>query len=879
MKNNENIDKEQNINKKQIIIFDEHLEYIDFKEIELLTNKIQEISPDSYFGDSNQKELSSLLQKNVNHFPYYIGSFKYSLNRLLRNKNNKDLNNLYEAVLKEIKKVYYGYTHVEQKMYNKINKYIKFKESENNSALEIITKLKEIGKTLEETIKFVEVYLYINFKYLKTIFKKIDKELSKKIGIKSVSLYFLLDIFELPNNELSYIMMFKIIDEVSCILKYITDELSQVIENQKENPINNSNNNVNIPKDKQSNLLDDKSLNTTIAINASITIKDKYVKKIYELLDKLDEYNIFRAKYYNKYLYTKGNFVVDTNRFINDLQSLDSISEEFLQINTLMDEELIINKFLDKSLINEFLNYFEEHLPLSYKRNLKLIYFHLIFYNIISIITIYSFFDYFNGFIEAIMFFIGKIIGKILFNYLLKKRNKMKLILLISNFILLISLIISIFDNQRKIYILINYISKIIVGISCCKNIETRFIINYTPKLLIKRNIKKYFRIKYISIALGFFILTGFSYLQALINNNQIKIDIIIIAIINLIIMILNFLLFKEPKFEDIFDSDINEPDIDKSQDKGIEEKENIIESSIDKKLNTSENIVNISYGKAKMISLKERNKVKLLESNIKLGSGKDNYEGTNHIFSILQDLIINENFNKSSYSNFSTIGHIIFLAILYIIFSIILFYNPLINTIKANKDKNSENFDKILNFKKETWIFGVSYLLFYFSLKFKFFSHQKKLSSWNLLLLLFLCFQILLALLFLIFENNIFFSSPISFDNHSYISCYSALLLFSLFIEKICLKIMIREIPLETSICTINIDNFLDLYENFIKALIFTAFYIFNYFIVFQYENLYIIVIIVLFVLDIMIFLIFNYKRKQYSLIKIINKVTYESF
>ena len=89
----------------------------------------------------------------------------------------------------------------------------------------------------------------------------------------------------------------------------------------------------------------------------------------------------------------------------------------------------------------------------------------------------------------------------------------------------------------------------------------------------------------------------------------------------------------------------------------------------------------------------------------------------------------------------------------------------------------------------------------------------------------------------------------------------------------------MIREIPLETSICTINIDNFLDLYENFIKALIFTAFYIFNYFIVFQYENLYIIVIIVLFVLDIMIFLIFNYKRKQYSLIKIINKVTYESF
>ena len=61
-----------------------------------------------------------------------------------------------------------------------------------------------------------------------------------------------------------------------------------------------------------------------------------YLEEIkYELLNKLDEYNIFRVKYYNKYLYTKGNFVVDTNSFINDLQSLDSINEEYLQINTL----------------------------------------------------------------------------------------------------------------------------------------------------------------------------------------------------------------------------------------------------------------------------------------------------------------------------------------------------------------------------------------------------------------------------------------------------------------------------------------------------------------------------------------------------------------
>ena len=126
MKNSENIDNNQNIYTKRIVIFEENLEYIDFKEIELLTNKIKEINQDSNLEDSNKTEQSIFLQKNINNFPYYIGSFRYSLNKILRNNKNRDLNNLYEAVLKEIKKVYYGYTHVEQKMYSKINKYIKF---------------------------------------------------------------------------------------------------------------------------------------------------------------------------------------------------------------------------------------------------------------------------------------------------------------------------------------------------------------------------------------------------------------------------------------------------------------------------------------------------------------------------------------------------------------------------------------------------------------------------------------------------------------------------------------------------------------------------------------------------------------------------------
>ena len=42
-----------------------------------------------------------------------------------------------------------GYIHVENKLYNKINQYIKFSDSKNNTPMEIISKMKDISKTLE----------------------------------------------------------------------------------------------------------------------------------------------------------------------------------------------------------------------------------------------------------------------------------------------------------------------------------------------------------------------------------------------------------------------------------------------------------------------------------------------------------------------------------------------------------------------------------------------------------------------------------------------------------------------------------------------------------------------------------------------------------
>ena len=880
MKNIEDDDEDEiMINKKKIILFKENLEYIDTKEIEQKTNEILKINVDKSIDDSNISK-SIFLQKNKDNFPIFNGSFKEALNRMIRENKIKEINQLYQSILKEIKKIYYGYTHVEQQMYSKINMFIRFADANDNTPMQIVSKLKEILDMIKETLKFMK-YLSYNFNCLKKIFKKIDEDLKEKLNTKSISLYFLLDIFDLPNNELSYILMYKIIDEVSCVSRYITDKLGESIEKENNNQINSMIiNNSNRVSGNQSNLIEDKSSsNTSIDINAIINIKNEYVEEIYTLLDKLDKYNKFRVKYYNKYLYTKGNYPVDTNKFLyEDID--DDASEEFLQINSLMDEEIIIDKFLERSLINEFLDFFRDQLPSFHKTNENLIYLHLVQTNALSIITIFSFWNYFFGFLEIIFYFFGRIISKFFFNYLVKKQ-KMKLILICSNFIMTLAFILLAFDNHEFNYVYFNCIFKFLMGVSYCKNIETKFILNYIPKLLIKKNIKKYFRFKYFSFGLGFFLLALFGCLQNFIENAK-KIDIIFSLIISFIILIINLLLFREPKIDDIINPDTNNKVIRKIIDnRGIEEKENIINLSVDAQLN--DKTLNISYGKAKLISFKERSKAKKLENSVKFGIGKDNYEGVNQIFAILQKLMIKEDEKKSSYTNLSTIGHIIFLSILNIIISLILFYDPLINAMDKTFDKKNgqlnDNERDILDFKMKLWTFGISYLICFLLFNTKIFSLQKELKSWNNIILFIILFLILLIIIFLLSDPILLNDSPIIFDTYYYSAYYSIILLITILLEKAYYKIIIREIPLETTICCMNIDNFLDICENSIQILAFIILCVVNYYNIIICNYAYKIIIISLFIIELIVFLIFNYKRSQYSLIKIINKVTYESF
>ena len=97
--------------------------------------------------------------------------------------------------------------------------------------------------------------------------------------------------------------------------------------------------------------------------------------------------------------------------------------------------------------------------------------------------------------------------------------------------------------------------------------------------------------------------------------------------------------------------------------------------------------------------------------------------------------------------------------------------------------------------------------------------------------------------------------------------------------IEMFCLKVMIRQIPIEKKISSINIDNFVYIYECLIRAGTFVTLYFIIYYSIIK-ESIYVkIALIILYILGCVIFVLTNFKRRQNALIKIINKVTYESF
>ena len=221
-----------------------NLEYINENEILSIIERIrnnnftvinEETEKDSLLSESllinKNPTINSLKIESKIRYPLYNnGSFKEDIDNFLNQSINKPIEILFKKIENEINKIYICYITVEDSIYNKIISLINFCErKEEFSKLQIISRIKEISEILEESYKFINNYLFYNLSILKTILENIDSKLTRLFNIRSLSIIFLLKYFDKPNNELSYMLMFKIFDEETLILNNILNKLKENI--------------------------------------------------------------------------------------------------------------------------------------------------------------------------------------------------------------------------------------------------------------------------------------------------------------------------------------------------------------------------------------------------------------------------------------------------------------------------------------------------------------------------------------------------------------------------------------------------------------------------------------------------------------------------
>ena len=873
--------------------FSHNLEYIDENGILSFIQRIK-TKNFSYFEGETEKDIlfseSLKIESKIRYPLYNNGSFKEDIDNFLNQSINKPIEMLFKQIENEINKIYICYIIVEDAIYNKIISLINFCDKKDEfSKLQIISRIKETSEILEESYKFINYYLFYNFSILKTIFENIDRELSEQFNVRSLSIIFLLKYFDKPNNELSYILMFKIFDEETLVLNYILNQLKTNIELNSNNSIEYNiiyslEDNKKLTNRESRILSDETEDDKNETINVMIDLMNDYIAKSYNMIKNINNIDSYRVLYINYFIFIRGNINKDDND--NNLYrsvissedfSNDSESSELIAINSLMDEELIIKNFLNEEIINNFIDFFKSKLPLQYKINKFLIYIHYMqFYTISSIILFWykKNNEIKNICLYMISYCIGLFFSKILNSFLISKNISIKIIIIINNILLIISLFLIFLNIEAfsdDFYLLL--INRFLIGLSYSNNIESKFLISYEPKLLVMETTHSFYGLKYISIFSAIIFISLINIFSGNINLNFFNsISFLNINSINenkheffffgisFIILIINIALYRNIKYKDIIKmNNSNENILINSENKEIAKS---LKQSANSNF-SNENRSVISYGKRKLISYKNKRQASYIDYNLKKYENKENYEGKNQIFIGINNLIFNEN-TCFSYINRITFGFLFLLNITTINQQILLFIIP----FRISEENSNPKIYYI--------IFSLSYLIGYLSFKFKksfIKSSNDKINNLNTFILVILSSQIIFYM-FLIFI--------IYFNENDYALAICSILISSLNInvEIFITYLMSMIIPIEKKIFKTNINKFLDIDIILLRPFIFLLIYLIKD----HFENELIINDFILFtiscvlcIIGTFIYYIFNYNISYTSLARIMNQISYE--
>ena len=923
----------ENIDKNEIFLTINKLKK-NFPYINLETSECECGSLDDDLLAHKSPTLNSLKIQSKIRYPLYInGSFKEDIDKFLDENINHALKKVFNKIDLEIKKVYKGYITIENILYEKIIGLINFSETkEEFSKLQIISRIKEISEILEQTFHFIKYYLFHNFALLKSILEYLDINLVKLYGVKSVSLIFLLKYFELPNNELSYILMFKIFDEETLILDYILNGLKNQINGNNNLLINNivgtesESRNDNSRDSKLFNDEDEEDKNETL--NAMLDLMDTYINKAKRMSEKINNIDSYRALYNNYFMYLRGNYNLDPkNKLLNfsliteDSNSInnESILSELISINSLMDEEVTIKYFLNKKIMEDFLLFFKKNLSIKYKINKALIIIYCIqFYAIIPFIIFMNrdknFFE--KIFLYLISYNIGNLINKLLCTFLIYKNFSLKIILLVNNFFLIISILFIVFkklnflDDLDNLLIIIRFL----YGLSNSKLVFSKFLVSFEPKLILIQSIKFFFRLKYLSIFIAILFISIIKHIfnndnYSIIDNdnnynvsasnnnnndtntdNYFNIDLInkninelIFLFFSLLIMIINIIFFRNIRIRDV---DIKKKetvenilinDNNKTESNNFIRRSNLIESTnSDLSKISDDHHSNLSFGKRKLISYRNRRKAKLLDKHFKSYSNNENYEGTNQIFEEIDQIILNQN-KCNSYINKISFGLLFIIVFLNINNDLLMLLVTYMNNSKY-----------ILYLFAFPYLIG--YLSFYFKKQFlkKFNNNINIINFINKIISIIIYLDIIIYFIMLLSLLISDYKQQFNNINYIIIGCSIIIAFLNIIIETFVTIIMSITIPIEKTFCKINIGNYIDLTIILFKSISFLFIYLMNNFLldknrlfndnkIYNKSTLLILISMLYSILAFIFFYFFNYNINYNSLTRIMNKISYE--
>ena len=585
------------------------LNYIDIITLSTEIERIEEIinqhslssSLSSKDNESNNSEV--ILEVSSSHknslttleiiTPKTSVSAKNSIDFLLRSlPYGKTIAQFISMTNDEIKKVFISYTNVEKDLYHRINSQILFKKQYKEfNILQITTRLKELHSLLTD-IKMLCDYTQLNFIGLKVIFEQFN-QLSTITGISNIGMKAFRSIFESPNSDINYVLQFKIIDEGNTICEYLFNKLKKrynklnIEKNLKKSmeQIKNESNVVSTDDTSKSSsflssisreditllasfeeLISKDKAGEKIASKSIKSINSGFIHKIKNLLLEIDNDNKYRAKFTNLCIFFRYGFKSRLSHKHNSGINLEDESAS-IQINTLMDEELIIKKFFSSEAIKEYYKICFDKLTPENRCNISIA---LIHYGIFFFFYFFAVLYETDLSVQGMMIlslYVGRLFSKIIFGFLLYNNKTFKFSLLFSFVLYSIGFLLTYFhkENTEETIIKRNallIISRFIIGIASANTINSKYIITYLPRALLKLHILKYNYYRYIFTSIGLLMYVLFKCLKP--NNYIIKnysnaqIKDLLCVIISLVMFTCFFLKFKDPqnKYFSMFSSD-----------------------------------------------------------------------------------------------------------------------------------------------------------------------------------------------------------------------------------------------------------------------------------------------------------------------------------